>query len=467
MVSGSDGWLVGGYTSGNIAYGVLLHWDGTSWTMANSYTPEYLRAVDMISSNEIWAAGEGELVLKGVADSDSDGIPDDVEINGYDFNGDGTIDINLADLGAKWNHKDVFVQVDWIEQSGLLGHSHKPGDDSMDLVKQAFANAPVSNPDGSTGINLHIVFGQKIEESDQNRDLGSVINNCDYVWDKFQEIKNTNLPPEKWPIFHYVIFAHSLPVFNCVGGRPSGISRNGSSFTDGSSDFIVSLGGSWEELLVDGGIKNARAGTFMHELGHNLGLGHGGLILDLNGNVVDADHTGYKPNYLSVMNYSFQTRGLRKKSAFFGLFSDGFFDYSRFGPSDLPDLDENDLSEPLGFEASDAVKDFGTRYYCQGSNNAQTVDGLQQSVDWNCNGNKTDTGVSASINRGTDKAILRVVNEWEHLNYKGGTVGTFGVPVELPTTTSMAISPEITYQEDSQIAPFDTQMFIYLPFIQR
>ena len=43
----------------------------------------------------------------------------------------------------------------------------------------------------------------------------------------------------------------------------------------------------------------AQAGTLMHELGHNLGLRHGG-----------DDHTKYKPNYLSVMNYAFQLTGL-------------------------------------------------------------------------------------------------------------------------------------------------------------
>jgi hypothetical protein len=40
------------------------------------------------------------------------------------------------------------------------------------------------------------------------------------------------------------------------------------------------------------------AGIVMHELGHNLGLRHGGF-----------EDTNYKPNYLSVMNYSFE-RGI-------------------------------------------------------------------------------------------------------------------------------------------------------------
>ena len=59
----------------------------------------------------------------------------------------------------------------------------------------------------------------------------------------------------------------------------------------------------------------------MHELGHLLGLQHGG-----------ADATNFKPNYLSVMNYDFQKQGLRIGG------QDGHFDYSGLK---LADLDEN------------------------------------------------------------------------------------------------------------------------------
>src|SRR5438128_225063 len=44
---------------------------------------------------------------------------------------------------------------------------------------------------------------------------------------------------------------------------------------------------------------NVQSSTLMHELGHNLGLHHGG----------DED-TNYKPNYLSIMNYMYQLEGL-------------------------------------------------------------------------------------------------------------------------------------------------------------
>ena len=42
------------------------------------------------------------------------------------------------------------------------------------------------------------------------------------------------------------------------------------------------------------------AATFMHELGHNLGLVHGGDEVCIN----------QKPNYVSVMNYTYQLNGI-------------------------------------------------------------------------------------------------------------------------------------------------------------
>ena len=45
-------------------------------------------------------------------DSDGDDIRDTWEINGYDANGDGTIDIDLPALGADPHRPDVFVEVD-------------------------------------------------------------------------------------------------------------------------------------------------------------------------------------------------------------------------------------------------------------------------------------------------------------------------------------------------------------------
>ena len=87
-------------------------------------------------------------------------------------------------------------------------------------------------------------------------------------------------------------------------------------------EFLVSLGApGWGVDPLTGhnvGSTDQQEGTFMHELGHNLNLGHGG-----------SDHINCKPNYLSVMSYTRQ---------FSSLIGDRPLDYSR---SSLPSLNES------------------------------------------------------------------------------------------------------------------------------
>jgi len=70
------------------------------------------------------------------------------------------------------------------------------------------------------------------------------------------------------------------------------------------NDFIVSLGHVINEVGNPPDRFNI-GGTFMHELGHNLGLRHGGGF-----DSTAEDVPNYKPNYLSVMNYSYQFVGI-------------------------------------------------------------------------------------------------------------------------------------------------------------
>jgi hypothetical protein len=73
----------------------------------------------------------------------------------------------------------------------------------------------------------------------------------------------------------------------------------------------------------------------MHELGHTLGLRHGG-----------ADHINYKPNFYSVMNYLWQTPMSWTAPGSWRL------DYSR---AQLPTLNENNLNENVGLGAPAGV----------------------------------------------------------------------------------------------------------------
>ena len=170
----------------------------------------------------------------------------------------------------------------------------------------------------------------------------------------------------------------------------------------------------------------------MHEFGHNLGLGHGGPV-----NIAVPDgqvNINYKPNYLSIMNYTFQMSGLRKGANF------GNFDYSGV---QLPDLTESSLNELLGLNSA-LANGFGTVWYC---GTTRTIGAVANGpLDWNCD-SATGT-VAADINKGPG-TILKSYNDWINISFTGGAIGA-GAVVETPPATTPI--DEITVQE-SQTQP--------------
>lgn len=373
----------------------------------------------------------------GPRDSDGDALLDAWETFGVDTNDDGAIDLDLPAMGADPKHKDIFVEADYmvlpsVYRSGVpvvVGHSHKPDKAALSMLVDAFDGAPVSNPDGMPGIHLHVdagpdtlmdpVTGRKwgswseADPLEHDDELGScqivVDGRCGlYDWTEFDQIKRHRFSSSRAVAFHYVIFAHALGA-----SRTSGLSRGIL-----ASDFIVSLG-----FL---GASTAQAGTFMHELGHNLNLHHGG-----------SDDLNYKPNYLSVMNYSFQTRGL---------ILGGFFGRIDYSFEALPSLNELNLDERLGIGGSSAIAPYGTTYFCGGSENL--VYNAQNPIDWNCNGSPFETGVATSINKDAVRTTLSGFNDWEHVVFKGGAVGQSGQAVEPPTQTEV---DEITDEEAARL----------------
>jgi hypothetical protein len=84
----------------------------------------------------------------------------------------------------------------------------------------------------------------------------------------------------------------------------SGVASTRSGISDiGGADSLISLG-LWGP---DGQTDQVQSGTLMHELGHSLGLTHGGLSrMQVSGGYAFSFEPNCKPNYLSVMNYMFQ-----------------------------------------------------------------------------------------------------------------------------------------------------------------
>jgi len=389
-----------------------------------------------------WIQGAG-CAGGAVVDTDGDALLDDWEINGIDVDSDGTIDLDLPAMGADPLHRDIFVEVDHMAKSGFCllgfcfgGHTHKLKPEALDRVIQAFANSPKTNPDGTTGIALHVDSGpdsimnprtgakwgsrsQATQLAHQER-LGSCSGGVssqgvcqgEYVWGDFDTLKASHFSPYRRDVFHYAISGHQM-----AASGHSGVSRGIS-----GSDFLITLG------LFDAsvGTLSEQAGTFMHELGHNLSLCHGGSLTQCN--------VQYKPNYLSIMNYFFQNRGLYVGG------KEGRFDYSR---SALPTLDESALDERIGVMTVAPPTPIGTRYYCNGKEEL-VADGSQP-INWDCDGTTGEMSVPGDINRsGAASDTLEGFDDWSNLRFDGGAVGKLGQPVEFPETTE---ADEITRKE--------------------
>jgi len=386
-------------------------------------------------------------------DTDRDSLLDSWETNGIDFDNNGTVDLDLPAMGADPQHKDIFVEIDYMVLGGATGHTHKPKAAALQTVINAFNNAPVSNPDGTTGIHIHIdagadtIMNPVTNETWGTRSQSDVLThqnnlgtcpetspgsgNRPYNWTAFDALKGVGVPGsfsiQRADVFHYNIWGHSLcPEYGTVSGISRGIP---------ASDFLVTLGG-WSG---DVGTVNQQAGTLMHELGHGLSFKHGGN-----------DHGNYKPNYISIMNYAFQTRGVRIS----GL--DGNFDYSRF---QLPSLNEAHLDETLGLSGVAGTANYGTRFY-DPSVIERIVDNLNGPIDWNWDGDGgADTDVSVNVNKSVNNVgtptieTLGNTDNWEEIVFNGGAVGHLGEQIKLPVVVEdpEATLVDITEPEDAGI----------------
>jgi hypothetical protein len=213
-------------------------------------------------------------------------------------------------------------------------------------------------------------------------------------------------------VYRYCIFAdtHSDPTSSGLAELPG-------------NDFMVTLGG-WS---LPGGTSDQQAGTFMHELGHNLGLKHGG-----------GDSILLKANYHSVMNYLWQTPMPQYSSSW-------TLDYSR---ERFPDLNEANLSEPNG------IGGHAGHILLAGPQPATLVD-ENGPVDWNRDGDKNDTAVTADINwrllsqPASPNEILHGYNDWIHLRYRLSGHSNFQTGVHTETTINQELTFEI-FEELSQ-----------------
>jgi hypothetical protein len=221
-------------------------------------------------------------------DTDGDGLLDDWEVNGIPYTGAGGFEWRFVLPGADPYVKDLYVEVDAM--SGFLLDFLAVGQ-----LEFAFGAAPVPNPDNPDGtpnidgVTLHILRDET--------DLPHVaVWDTDGCWpldfdnwrlngygtvDERADPDNVAMLEAKAKAYRYCIVADSAD----NPATPDKVENVGGCGQTPGDNFVIFLGGGNYDSTDE-------AAVFMHELGHNLGLDHGGGD-DMNG----------KPNYPSIMNY--------------------------------------------------------------------------------------------------------------------------------------------------------------------
>ncbi len=367
--------------------------------------------------------GRGALVsmCPDDTDSDGDGLLDSWETagRGLDVNGDGLIDLDLFALGARPDSQDLFIEIDVMAGVPFLF-------ESITDVVDSFAQAPVVNPDGSTGIRLHA----QVDELDLP---------FEQYWERdfvaFDTAKSLYFGTEAQrfdPNAEHVLAAKKRAYRYCIFANERDDGAFGVAETPGN-DFWITMRSLGEEQVTER--RPWRwwlAHTFMHELGHNLGLRHSGGY-DIDGDDPNNPYysANYKPNYISCMNYAFDF--MRRDRA------DGrqwplVVDYSREA---LLPLDESNLSEPVGLP-SDEYADVFVPYGIAESDGSMRVAWAvlddPDGVDWNGDVDWDDSGVVQDITfygggrpqsgpSPGDK--LNGFNDWALIELPIGTEGDF------------------------------------------
>ncbi len=243
-----------------------------------------------------------------MSDTDGDGLGDAVEINlltnplDPDSDGDGLPDDwELEDpigLGVNPRHKDLIVEVDWmcVDTDPANGacdsgeKNYKPSMIRQNQIADVFANGPVGgNPDGVDGINLILrVSATGIPLSTPAFDYVSnplfevdTYGNQQFT-QAYYDLKDQHRDPDLIGISRYCLFIDEFAD-----------NQTGMAEEIPSDDFVISLGNS----SIDGGWPREQVGAFLHELGHTLGLYHGGSQGE------GCHPRNFEPNYPSVMNY--------------------------------------------------------------------------------------------------------------------------------------------------------------------
>jgi hypothetical protein len=403
---------------------ITAHFAGTSGLAASDSTTETYNVL----ANTAGIGGEGAQNLGGAVgtsittldcntdvgsvDTDSDGICDLWETAGITLGG-----ANYPLAGAVVGQRDIFVEIDCM--TGFCPTTSGSGiNNNIQTIINVFA---------AEGFTLHITIDEtNLAVFDP---LHVWTDTTPAVLDDFDSIKKAKFGTSgersggtlgsgndfleaKAQVYHYGLFAKNINTGANIACGPSGQAELR------GNDFIVSVGcttGAAGTTFANS--HQERVGTLMHELGHNLGLRHGG-----------GDDDNCKPNLISVMSYARQFPwGSLAATTANGARTEWSPTYSR---QDLQDLNENNLQEADGLTiTSSQWSGGGFSSFGPGSSTFEIIWG-RPAVTYSSNGATVNwdnaAGNTASLNintlsgmtgcTGTVKSTLASYDEWTLLD---------------------------------------------------
>jgi hypothetical protein len=358
----------------------------------------------------------------GKNDDDDDGLCDNWETEGIDYDLDGAVDYVLPEHPDP-EHKDVYLELDWME-------GHRPLAGAIERVEKAFAGSGVKNPDGQPGVRLHVVVDEQAAPHSNDFEWpGTISGGYLAVKNEYfgtaseRSSKNDDIVlAAKALAFRYGLFVHQWKGHSASSGVAE-LAGN---------DLLIGLGRYGKIRGHRRGTVDQQAGTLMHELGHTLGLRHGGI-----------DEINCKPNYLSVMNYMRQ---------FDGAYVPRELDYSRAA---LPTLDESNLIEAIGVLGPEGVL---TTHFVPALPKPLGPIPVEASgpVDWNFDGDTNGVGLRLDLIGGCpDSSMdppgitqLAGHDDWSNLHYSFRDSQAFfdgaalRIPGEFDLDEALAVSPD-------------------------
>ena len=268
---------------------------------------------------------------KGYLSTANDGLPDLWKIGKVKPGG-----LDLAALGCKVGHRDVIVEIERFENADIADIRN-----NMNRAIRFFAEIPLANPDGTSGIALHVVYREPWAVKDHDLLMG-------HFDDHFPRIDRRGV-------------VHAM-------------------FAEGNGPLVSAING-------DRGHFNGHWQEFAHEFGHQLDLVHDGFYGSGSGWSSDTGSAIYP----SLMSYTYS----------YGYDNQG--DWVRYSDGKRAPfvLNPRHLSERLPYPF-DAVRFLGAEPYHYRV--SPTPDGKETLIDWDWNGVLGEKDVVANVKytHGTD-----------------------------------------------------------------